>query len=101
MGGIGPPTCLANTRHRARFFYKLYTYRASEAACGYLDVRRQHKGSIYAAIRTEPVLQLDTALCRDLFSRPEFSMRVIKMHRFCVSTSQQIPDYQPVESNVS
>jgi len=44
MGDMGPPTCLANTRHRARFFYKLYTDRAFEAACGYLDARRGTKG---------------------------------------------------------
>ncbi|KYM81043.1 hypothetical protein ALC53_08384 [Atta colombica] len=53
MGGKGPPTCLVNTRHRARFSYKLYTDRASEVACGYLDARRQHKGPIYAARRTD------------------------------------------------
>jgi len=54
MGGKGPPTCLVNTRHHARFSYKLYTDRASEVACGYLDARRQHKGPIYAATRTGP-----------------------------------------------
>ena len=52
MGGKGPPTCLVNTRHRARFSYKLYTDRASDVACGCLDARRQHKGPIYAATRT-------------------------------------------------
>lgn len=81
-----PPRAWRNTRHRARFFYKLYTDRASEAACVYLDAKRQHKGPIYAVTRTGRSCNW-TPHYAEYLPRPQFSIRAIEVYRFCTALS--------------
>lgn len=81
-----PPRAWWNTRHRARFFYKLYTDRASEAACGYLDAKRQHKGPIYVATRMGQSCNW-TPYYTEYLPRLHFSIRAIEVYLFCITLS--------------
>lgn len=81
-----PPRVRRDTRHCARFFYKLYTNRAFEAARGYLDARRQHKGPFYAATRTGPPCNWTPHCAEISFRDLDLVHDAIKVHRFCINS---------------